>query len=131
MESMLKFSWNSLVSLSGRLLPHRIQQTSEMSYGIQAGEGERTAYYLTTPTSCLTCDLIEEGDRGSILKLNQRTVGWERGGGHRAIPIHFAIFNLRYPLEDNFNIAPLKYTLSAAAKHSVALATVVAQAPWL
>ena len=28
MESMLKFSWNSLVSLSGQLLPQRIQQTS-------------------------------------------------------------------------------------------------------
>ena len=40
MESMLKFSWNSLVSLSGRLLPHRIQQTSEMLYVIQAGEGQ-------------------------------------------------------------------------------------------
>ena len=39
-ESMLKFSWNSLVSLSGRLLPHRIQRTSEMPYGIQAGEGQ-------------------------------------------------------------------------------------------
>ena len=28
MESMLKFSWNSLVSLSGQLMPQRIQQTS-------------------------------------------------------------------------------------------------------
>ena len=27
-ESMLKCSWNSLVSLSGRLMPQRIQQTS-------------------------------------------------------------------------------------------------------
>ena len=27
-ESMLKFSWNSLVSLSGQLMPQRIQQTS-------------------------------------------------------------------------------------------------------
>ena len=141
MESMLKCSWNSLVSLSGQVLPHRIQQTSEMSYDMRAGGGRTgkgcdneiyilSSFYLATSTSCLTRGLIEEGDRGSILVLHQRTIRWERGGGHRAIPIHFAVFNLRYTFEDNFNIVPL-ITLSAAAKHSVALATVVAQAPWL